>query len=72
MSTIMECCICHAPWTDGHRCLGLSGPLPASGPAYNFPKMLTESDVRRIVREELASKNSWLIECRPDSGEADV
>ena len=33
---------------------------------------LTESGVRRIVREELASKNSWLIECRPDSGEADV
>ena len=59
-----------------HSCNSPRPSLAASTEWLNslppMPPPLTESDVRRIVREELASKNSWLIERRPDSGEADV
>ena len=68
MTTYTVCAVCGAPLAPGHQYEFLTSvtcPPP-------MPAPLTESDVRRIVREELASKNSWLIERRPDSGEADV
>lgn len=58
------CSICHRPivvgesslWVAGFECHSTCFPPRPADPAYGPTRLLTEDDVRRIVREELAKE----------------